>query len=148
MVNHPWEYHLDTFPIYACFLYISVTSQQISSTDFNITCITVYPMHTTLQVQYYRLASADKRMFSTLFPYFLNQACAGRTPGFLKLILCGSSICVFGCVCVRVCVCVCVSAPEAIKTSQSSGVMWCDMDSIRLVKQVLQLLYGNCSRYC
>ena len=26
-----------------------------------------------------------------------------------------------------------------------SGVMWHDMDLIRLVKQVLQLLYGNCS---
>ena len=39
---------------------------------------------------------------------FLNQARAGRTaagrrtPGFLKLILCGLSVCVFVCVCVRV----------------------------------------------
>ena len=31
-------------------------------------------------------------------------------PGFLKLILCGSSVCVFVCVLV----CVCVSMPEAI----------------------------------
>ena len=43
-------------------------------------------------------------------------------PGFLKLLLCGSSVCVCVClrvcVCVhvraRVCVCVCVSAPKAI----------------------------------
>ena len=25
--------------------------------------------------------------------------------------------------------------------------MWCDMDSIQLVKQILQLLYGNCGHY-
>ena len=29
----------------------------------------------------------------------------------------------------------------------TSGVMWHDMDLIQLVKQVLQLLYGNCSRF-
>ena len=52
---------------------------------------------------------------------------AGRhMPGFLKLILCGSSVCV--------CVFVCVSAPKLLITS---GVMWCDMDPIPLVKQVL-----------
>ena len=33
---------------------------------------------------------------------------ARRAPGFLKLILCGLSVCVLACVCV------CVSAPEAI----------------------------------
>ena len=43
---------------------------------------------------------------------------------------------------VYVCVYVCVSAPEANK-----GMMWHDMDLIRLIKQVLQLLYGNCSHY-
>ena len=37
-----------------------------------------------------------------------------HVPGFLKLILCGSSVCMFVCVRVCVCVCVCVSAPEAI----------------------------------
>ena len=36
-------------------------------------------------------------------------------------------------------VCVCTRASEA------GGVMWCDMDHIRLVKQVLQLLHDNCS---
>ena len=51
---------------------------------------------------------------------------------FLKLILCGSSVCVFVCVCVCPC-------PRLLITS---GVMWCDMDLIRLV---LQLIYGNCS---
>ena len=37
-----------------------------------------------------------------------------------------------------------VSTPRRLITS---GMMWCDMDSIQLVKQVLQLLYGNCSHY-
>ena len=41
----------------------------------------------------------------------LNQACTWRMPGFLKLILCGS----------LVCVCVCVSAPEATNNE------WCDV---------------------
>ena len=56
-------------------------------------------------------------------------------PGFLKLILCGLSVCVRVCVCPR---------PRLLITS---GVMWHDIDLIRLVKQVLQLLYGDCSRY-
>ena len=62
-------------------------------------------------------------------------------PGFVKLILCGSSLCV--CMCVFACVCVC-PPPRLLKTS---GEIWRDMDLIRLVKQILQLLYGNCSRY-
>ena len=42
-------------------------------------------------------------------------------------------------------VCICVSPlPRLLITS---GVMWHDMDPIQLVKQVLQLLYGNCSHY-
>ena len=32
-----------------------------------------------------------------------------------------------------ICVCVCVSAPEALITS---GVIWCDIGCVRLVKQV------------
>ena len=48
-------------------------------------------------------------------------------------------------VCVCVCVCVCVSpCPRILITS---GIMWHDMDLIRLVKEVLQLLYGNWSHY-
>ena len=46
--------------------------------------------------------------------------CIIKFTGFLKLILCRS-----------LCVCVCVSAPEAINNQ------WSDIDSIRLVKQVL-----------
>ena len=39
--------------------------------------------------------------------------------------------------------CVCLP-PRLLITS---GVMWRDIDPVRLVKQVLQLTYGNCSRY-
>ena len=48
------------------------------------------------------------------------------------------------CVCLHVCVCVCLP-PRLLITS---GMMWHDIDPIRLVKQILKLLYGNCSRYC
>ena len=43
----------------------------------------------------------------------------------------------------RVCVCVYPRSSLLI----TSGVMWRDMDLICLVKQVLQLLYGNCGHY-
>ena len=66
-----------------------------------------------------------------------RRPCGRRAPGFLKLILCGLSVCV------RACVCVCLRPRLLI----ISGVMWRDIDLIRLVKQVPQLLYGNCSRY-
>ena len=46
---------------------------------------------------------------------------------------------------VGVCVCVCVC--ERPRRLITSGVRWHDIDLISLVKQVLQLLYGNCSRY-
>ena len=50
---------------------------------------------------------------------FLNQARAGRRPGFLELLLSTKvcvcvCVCACVCVCLCVCVCVCVSAPEAI----------------------------------
>ena len=51
-----------------------------------------------------------------------------RAPGFLKLLW---FACRYACVCVLVSVC--VSAPEAINNQ------WCDIDRVRLVKQVLRL---------
>ena len=44
-------------------------------------------------------------------------------------------VCVFACVCPR---------PRLLITS---GVIWHDMNLIRSVKQVLQLLYGKSTRY-
>ena len=49
------------------------------------------------------------------------------------------------CTCVCVCVCVCVCPHPRLLII--SGVIWHDMNLIRLVKQVLQLLYSNCNRY-
>ena len=69
----------------------------------------------------------------------LNQARAGRRLArawFLKI----DSVRI---VCMRACVCEC-PRPRLLITS---GVMWRDINLIRLVKQVLQLLYGDCSRY-
>ena len=40
-----------------------------------------------------------------------------------------------------VCLCMCVCPPPRLLIT--SGIMWRDMDSILLVKQVIQLLYGN-----
>ena len=73
---------------------------------------------------------------------FLNQVRTDHRPErtwFLKI----DPVQIIG-MSVRVCVCACdcVSAPEAINN------YWRDMNLIRLVKQVLQLLYGNYSRYC
>ena len=73
---------------------------------------------------------------------FSNQVCASlwlAHAWFLKLILYGSSVCVFVC---AWCVC---QRPRLLITS---GVIWRDMNLILLVKQVLKLLYGNCSHYC
>ena len=75
---------------------------------------------------------------------FLNQACAGRKPAhawFLKIVSVQMSVCV--CVCVFACACVC----PPLRLLITGGVMWHDMNPIWLVKQVLQLLYGNCSWY-
>ena len=72
---------------------------------------------------------------------FLNQVHAGRRPArawFLKI---DPVLIVSMRACVRVCVC------PRLRLSITSGVMWRDIDLIWLVKQVLQLLYGNCSRY-
>ena len=67
----------------------------------------------------------------------LNQARACC----IKLILCRLSVCVFVCVCVYVCVCVCVCL--YLRLLITSGMMWHDMDLLRLIEQVLQLLYSN-----
>ena len=62
----------------------------------------------------------------------LNQARAW----FLKIhpvrIVC---MCMCVCVCLRVCVCVCVCPPPRLLIT--SGMMWRDIDPIRLVKQLL-----------
>ena len=66
---------------------------------------------------------------------FLNQACVGRRLAcawFLKI----DPVQIVG---MDVCVCVC-PRPRLLITS---GVIWHDVNLIRLVKQVLQLLYGN-----
>ena len=62
----------------------------------------------------------------------LNQARAAEAAGFLKLFW---SACRYARVCVCVYVCVCPPPRPLI----SSGVIWCDIDRVRLVKQVLRL---------
>ena len=57
-------------------------------------------------------------------PIFKSGARWPAAPGFLELLLSANfSMCV--------CVCVCVSAP---RLSITSGMMWCDIDPIRLVE--------------
>ena len=74
---------------------------------------------------------------------FLNQAHAGLWPvciWFLKI----DPVQIVGMhvrLCARVFVC------PRLRLLITSGMMWHDMNLIRLVKQVLQLLYGNCSCY-
>ena len=60
-----------------------------------------------------------------------------HVPGFLKYFSVQTSV--------FVCVCMCMCPP--LRLLITKDMMWCDMDHIRFVKQVLQLLYGNCSRY-
>ena len=72
--------------------------------------------------------------FYTLISYFLNQARRPVHAWFLKI----DPVQI---VCMRACVC---PRPRLIITN---GMMWRDIDLIRLVKQVLQLLYDDCSRY-
>ena len=54
----------------------------------------------------------------------MDFCCGRRTPGFLKLILCGSSICV----CVYVCVCLRVCPPPRLLIT--SGMMWTPYDRL------------------
>ena len=66
--------------------------------------------------------------------------------GISKLFLCGR---LYMCMCVCVCVCVCVFARAGVRAGVCPAPRlynwWCDMNFIRLVKQVLQLLFGNSS---
>ena len=62
---------------------------------------------------------------------FLNQVRAGHMPGFLKLFLCG---CLYACVYMSVCVCVYVYMCVCPRLLITSGMMWCDIDPIWLVK--------------
>ena len=65
--------------------------------------------------------------------------CAGHRPAhtwFLKI----DPVRIVG-----MCACVC-PLPRLLITS-GHGMMWHDIDLICLVKQVLQLLYDNCSHY-
>ena len=52
---------------------------------------------------------------------------------FLGIALVGVSVCQYACVCVSVSVCL---PPRPLITS---GVIWCDIDRVQLVKQVLRL---------
>ena len=65
-----------------------------------------------------------------LFKVFKPGARGQRpcAPGLLKLLW---SACRYGCVCVSVC-----PPPRPLITS---GMIWCDIDHVRLVKQVLRL---------
>ena len=66
-----------------------------------------------------------------------RQPVAGA-PGFLKLVLCGSSVCVFVCVsvcvCVFVCVCVCVCVCECVcvptRLLMTIDVIWTPYDRL------------------
>ena len=83
--------------------------------------------------QLYRLDSTKKLLrttYTAMHTILLNQARAGLRPArawFLKIDPVRTSVCV--------CVCVCVCPPPRLLIT--SGVMWCDIDSRRLVKQVL-----------
>ena len=121
-------------------------------------CTTLYILTTLLAVPQYTCKGLELQKFqlsSCIFkPHTLtriplicigsilrNQMHAGRPActWFLKI----DPVRIIG---MCVCMCVCVSLPPRLLIT--SGVIWCDMDPIRLVKQVLQLLYGNCSCYC
>ena len=61
--------------------------------------------------------------------FFLNQACAA------EIALVRASVCV----CVHVCVSVCLSVCLPPRPLIISGMIWCNIDRVRLVKQVLGL---------
>ena len=62
-------------------------------------------------------------------------------PGFLKLLWSTrrhACVC-HVCVCVSVSVCLCVSVCPPLRSLITSGMIWCGIDRVRLVKQVLRL---------
>ena len=66
------------------------------------------------------MASVVPMLTTLVIVNFFNQsrpALGRRAPGFLKLILCGLSVCVLVCVCVCVCVC---PRPRLSKTIYTS----------------------------
>ena len=97
------------------------------------------------------LLKVDDLIISAL----LNQACRPVHIWFLKIyavriVSMRVCLCVCVCVCVSVCVylCVCMCVCPHQRLLITSDMTWHDMDLIRLVKNVLQLLYGNCRHYC
>ena len=62
----------------------------------------------------------DELLNMPITPSYHKPGARRPAPGFLQLILCGSSVCV----------CVCVSTPRLLITI---GMMWHDIDSIQLV---------------
>ena len=56
---------------------------------------------------------------------------------FLEIVLVRVSVCV--CVCRYACVCVCLSVCPSQRPLITSSVIWCDIDCVRLDKQVLWL---------
>ena len=59
----------------------------------------------------------------------------------------GVCVCRCVCVCIGVCVCACVCVSVCLSTHEAINNLWYDMDLTRMVKQVLQLLYGHCNCY-
>ena len=70
-----------------------------------------------------------------LFLPFIKPGARGRRPRawFLEIVLVRASVCVC------MCVCVCLSVCPPPRPLITSGVIWCDIGRVRLVKQVLRL---------
>ena len=81
------------------------------------------------------MATPNKQALGCRSPkvLLLNQArmaCRPLVPGFLKLLWFVHQY---------VCICVCVSVCSPRGALITSGVIWCDIGRVRLVKQVLRL---------
>ena len=97
---------------YSCCRFTSQLSihTNLSMNNAIVTCsaiineLTSYSSSALSELMYY--------VNNNLKTYFFKPA--AHTPGFLKLLLSGKSVCVF--VCLFVCVCVCIPAPRLLKT--------------------------------